>query len=172
MVAAGKSLLRCPRSLVIVKASLANESHEEQEIEGQWSPVGEQVSLQDFGRNQQEDTNLINAFGNVVVVNGKMVAALPPECVPYFIVKNDLLYRVTFLQGKKVKQLLVPRKQLVLKAAHTFVGWPFGGGENLSVHTVEVLMAWHPCSSKERDAQFVKRQHLGQSLERPWFPSL
>lgn len=59
MVAAGKSLLRCPRSLVIVKASLANESQEEQEIEGQWSPVGEQVSLQDFGSDQRDDTNLM-----------------------------------------------------------------------------------------------------------------
>lgn len=37
-----------------------------------------------------------------------MVVALPPEGVPYFIMKNDLLYSVTFLQGKKVKQLLVP----------------------------------------------------------------
>lgn len=57
----------------------------------------------------------------MVVVNGKMVAALPPEVVPYVIVKKDLLYRVTFLQGKKVEQLFVPRKheQLVLKPAHT-----------------------------------------------------
>lgn len=57
-------------SLVTVKGSLANESHEEQEMEAQWSPVGEQVCLQDFGRDQHEDKNLINTFENVVVVNG------------------------------------------------------------------------------------------------------
>lgn len=56
--------------------------------------------FQDFDRDQHEDMNLINAFENVVVINGKMVAALPLEGVPYFIVKNNLLYHVTFLQGK------------------------------------------------------------------------
>ena len=84
------------------------------------------ISGSGFGRDQADDPLLQEARSNVVEVNGVPVEGVTGKAYPYFVLKNDLLYRVTSDEGQELEQLVVPssytRKILDYSHSHLLGG--------------------------------------------------
>ena len=76
----------------------------------------------EFATQQWEDPNLQGARQQVAAVDGKLCDGVSELQPPYFVVKNNLLYRGVKLEtGEIIEQLLVPRQYIsrVLYLAHS-----------------------------------------------------
>ncbi|XP_058855297.1 uncharacterized protein LOC131701473 [Acipenser ruthenus] len=91
---------------------------ERDETENWYEPF--QPSAQNFGREQAQDSTLVNIRDRVISVNGVPVEGAVVNPREHFIIKNDLLYRITMVNGSQVEQLLVPQayRLTVLRLAH------------------------------------------------------
>ncbi|XP_065444074.1 uncharacterized protein LOC135982242 [Chrysemys picta bellii] len=108
-----------PETAPSTSRSTPKEGGEPKSIEsGQIGPTREC-----FGQDQADDANVRE---EVVEVNGVPVEGKTKGTGPYYIIKQDLLYRVVPIQEEVVEQLLVPRKhtRAVLELAHSHL---FGG---------------------------------------------
>uniref|UniRef100_A0A8C5PR58 Gypsy retrotransposon integrase-like protein 1 n=1 Tax=Leptobrachium leishanense TaxID=445787 RepID=A0A8C5PR58_9ANUR len=99
------------------------ESDVETEVE---DPIPLDLSSSSFGRDQANDPLLQVARSRVVEVNGVTVQGSTKGTYPYFLLKNDLLYRVTSDEGQEIEQLVVPssytRKVLNFSHSHLLGG--------------------------------------------------
>lgn len=127
-----------------------------------------------FGREQENDPTLVNIKERVVAVNGVPIENVTVNPLENFVIKNDLVYRNTILNGSPVEQLLVPKmfRNTVLQLAHNHLFGAHLGGEK-TLQRVLQRFYWlgirkdveRFCKSCPRCQKASPRPHLRAPLE-------
>ena len=74
-----------------------------------------------FGNVQLQDPKLTQAWRDVQVIDGKLQEGVSELTFPHFMVKNELVYRVTKVRDEVCEQLLEPKeyRSMVMYLSHS-----------------------------------------------------
>ncbi|XP_061118150.1 uncharacterized protein LOC133141600 [Conger conger] len=145
----------------------------QQPLEAERSSTGEFSEIQprlekaptDFGSAQLQDPLLTQAWKDVAYIEGVPQGGVSRPTLPYFKVRNCLIYRACTVNGEEIDQLLVPQSHTskILYLAHTHLLGAHLGREK----TQERILSWFYWPGIKRAVEDYCRQCAVCQLHSP-----